>query len=94
MGAGGEGDVLRLHVEVEGPVAAIAADAARAHEEEDRGARVRSIEVGRALEPADAGGTPFYTLTPYVGCLVGCRFCYAQRRVASVRRLEGLPSIR
>jgi len=48
--------------------------------------RIREVEVDRLLEPA-AG---FYTLSPYVGCLIGCRFCYAQSRLTGLRRFAGL----
>jgi hypothetical protein len=62
--------------------AAVLADAAE---------RVREVAVERLLERALAGRRPILTLSPYVGCPIGCRFCYAQRKVAGVRRLEGLP---
>lgn len=55
--------------------------------------RVREVAVDRLLEPAGTRDHPYYTLSPYVGCLIGCRFCYAQERVAGVRRLEGLPEV-
>lgn len=58
--------------------------------QEDPGARVREVEVERLLERA-AGGR-YYTVTPYVGCLIGCRFCYAQSHVAETRALLGLPA--
>ncbi len=70
---------------------AIAGDAARARVDDDGGMRLRDVAVDRALELGGTSRAPHYTLTPYVGCLVGCRFCYAQRRVAEVRRLELLP---
>jgi DNA repair photolyase len=53
--------------------------------------RVREVRVTRLLEPAGTPGSRYYTLSPYVGCLIGCRFCYAQDRVGLVRKLEGLP---
>lgn len=49
--------------------------------------KLREVEVEHLLE--DAGG--FYTLSPYVGCLIGCRFCYAQSRLDGARRFAGLP---
>jgi len=53
--------------------------------------RIRRVEGGPLLEPAMDAGRAFYTLSPYVGCLIGCRFCYAQDRVSVARRLRGLP---
>lgn len=67
------------------------AAAARAHE--DAGARVREVSVKRALVEAGGVNTRHHTLTPYVGCLVGCRFCYAQGRVLESRRLAALPDV-
>ncbi|MEM9193495.1 MAG: radical SAM protein [Myxococcota bacterium] len=61
--------------------------------EGEPGARIRPVRVRRVLEPAHEGFTPFYTLSPYVGCLIGCRFCYAQRNVGAVRRLLSLPEL-
>lgn len=64
-----------------------------AHESElarsdESGARIREVRVARALEIAGSDRERFYALSPYVGCLIGCRFCYAQSAVANVRRLE------
>lgn len=67
-------------------LAAIAADADR------DAAKIREVRVTRLLELAGAPDARFYTLSPYVGCLIGCRFCYAQSRLASVRRLVGAPA--
>jgi DNA repair photolyase len=53
-------------------------------------ARIREVLVERLLEPAGTPGSRFYMLSPYVGCLIGCRFCYAQSRVGLVRELQGL----
>lgn len=73
----------------EGAVLAAVADAARAERAATNGGdRVREVRVEKLLEAGGSGATSSYTLSPYVGCLVGCRFCYAQGRVASVRRLE------
>jgi DNA repair photolyase len=55
------------------------------------GPRIREVSVERVLEPAGDPSAPFDTLSPYVGCLVGCRFCYAQSRLAPLRRLLRLP---
>lgn len=64
---------------------------ARMAEESGRGEgpRVREVEVDQLLEPAEG----FDTLSPYVGCLIGCRFCYAQSRLATTRRLLGLADV-
>jgi DNA repair photolyase len=59
--------------------------------EPDDGPRIREVTVERLLEPAGDAAAPFDTLSPYVGCLVGCRFCYAQSRLSPLRRLLGLP---
>ena len=53
--------------------------------------RVRDVVVARLLEPAGEGARRFHTLSPYVGCLIGCRFCYAQSHVAMGRRFARLP---
>lgn len=65
----------------------------RAEAAAPRAPRIREVVVDRLLEPAGSRALPYYTLSPYVGCLIGCRFCYAQERVAGVRRLEGLPDV-
>ncbi len=71
----------------------IAADAAHARSADEGATRVRAVEVDRILEPAGFDGQRYHTLSPYVGCLVGCRFCYAQSKTAIVRRLERLPEV-
>jgi DNA repair photolyase len=53
--------------------------------------RVRAVAVDRLLEPGGTAAVPFYTCSPYVGCLIGCRFCYAQSRLGEVRALLGRP---
>jgi DNA repair photolyase len=47
--------------------------------------RVREVRGGTALH--DAGG--HYGLSPYRGCAIGCRFCYAQSRLQPLRTLLG-----
>ncbi|UJR84402.1 SPL family radical SAM protein [Sandaracinus amylolyticus] len=74
-------------------IASIARDAAAARESRDGSTRVREVHVSSLLESAEWHGTRYYTVSPYVGCLIGCRFCYAQTRVGMVRRLEGLPEV-
>jgi DNA repair photolyase len=54
---------------------------------------VRATRVDSLLCPAEADGVRFYTVNPYVGCLIGCGFCYAQTRVALVRRLMAIPEL-
>jgi DNA repair photolyase len=56
-------------------------------------ARIREVEVARVLELAGTPAARFYTLSPYVGCLIGCRFCYAQARLAAARRFAGLAEV-
>jgi hypothetical protein len=63
----------------EGPV--LDALAAAIDDEAATGPRIREVTVDRLLEPAGDPSAPFHTLSPYVGCLVGCRFCYAQSRL-------------
>ena len=56
-----------------------------------REARIREVEVTSLLELAGpTAAESFYTLSPYVGCTIGCRFCYAQANVGALRRLLGL----
>jgi len=55
--------------------------------------RIREVEGTRLLELAGVPGQRFYTLSPYLGCLIGCRFCYAQSRLDPMRTLLRLPQI-
>lgn len=57
-------------------------------EASDRKLAVRELRVDRGLVAEDGGG---YYLNPYVGCMLGCRFCYAMHRADFSRALEGLP---
>lgn len=68
-------------------------DAAAARLTNEGATRIREVRVERLLERAGAGRNSFYTLSPYVGCLIGCRFCYAQTRLAGARRLSRLPEV-
>lgn len=52
-------------------------------------ARVRELDVDSLLELAGPADDSFYTLSPYVGCVIGCKFCYAQQNVGALRRLLG-----
>jgi DNA repair photolyase len=49
---------------------------------------VREIEVARVLVEEAPG---HYYLNPYVGCLIGCAFCYVAERADLSRSLEGQP---
>ncbi|NUQ76992.1 MAG: radical SAM protein [Polyangiaceae bacterium] len=62
-------------------LAALEAETARS----SGSARLREVRVTKLLEPDGAGF--YYSLSPYVGCLIGCRFCYAEERIAGARRL-------
>lgn len=55
--------------------------------------RVREVRIDQLLERAGWGRERFYTLSPYVGCVIGCRFCYAQSNLAPLRRWAGLPEV-
>jgi len=55
--------------------------------------RIREVRGGPLLELAGPSHQRYLTVSPYVGCLIGCRFCYAQDRLADRRRLEGLPQV-
>lgn len=73
---------------------ALAADAGADRVATEGTARVREVRGGPLLVLAGSAAQRFYTLSPYVGCLIGCRFCYAQSRVAVGRALSGLPELR
>jgi DNA repair photolyase len=65
----------------------------RLRAEDPSAERIREVRGVRILE---RGGTPtarYWTLSPYVGCLIGCRFCYAPSRLDPIRRLAGLPPV-
>lgn len=55
-----------------------------------RPAMVREIEVERILIPEGKG---HYFLNPYVGCMIGCAFCYVAERADLSRELAGLPAL-
>ncbi len=55
--------------------------------------RIRHVEAEQLLEPMGGGDQRFYGLSPYVGCLIGCRFCYAPSRLDPLRRLLGIAAI-
>lgn len=52
--------------------------------------QVREIQVQRMLV---AEGPNAYYLNPYVGCLIGCPYCYASHRGDLSRSLQGLPAL-
>jgi DNA repair photolyase len=81
----------RAEAREEEALAALAKDAAEALSAIEGSARIREVSVDRLLEPTGTAARRYYTLSPYVGCLIGCRFCYAQQRIADVRRLWALP---
>lgn len=51
---------------------------------------LREVRVERMLIPEGQGQ---YYLNPYVGCMIGCPFCYVQERADFSRHLEGLPQV-
>lgn len=53
-------------------------------------AEVREIASERVLVPE--GGGQYY-LNPYVGCMIGCPFCYVAERADLSRELAGLPGL-
>ncbi|MBV1862211.1 MAG: radical SAM protein, partial [Nannocystaceae bacterium] len=55
--------------------------------------RVREVQTRRMLEFRALGPQSHYTLSPYVGCTIGCRYCYAQTRLSPARALMGLPLV-
>ncbi len=71
----------------------VLAELARDAAEDASSSRIRLVRVAHLLEEASDGPLRFHTLTPYVGCIIGCRFCYAQSHVAFARRFEGRPAV-
>jgi DNA repair photolyase len=67
--------------------------AARAVEAPAAASRVREVRVESVLETAGHGAERFFKLSPYAGCLIGCRYCYAQTPMSVLRRLEMLPEV-
>lgn len=55
-----------------------------------RRSMVRLVEVERVLMPE---GNGHYYLNPYVGCTLGCEFCYVAERADFSRALEALPAV-
>jgi DNA repair photolyase len=51
---------------------------------------IRQILVDRVLMPEGRGQ---YYINPYVGCMIGCDFCYVMDRADWSRELEGLPAL-
>jgi len=55
-----------------------------------RSSEVREVRVDRVLVPEGRG---HYYVNPYVGCMIGCDFCYAAHRSELSRGLGGLPEL-
>jgi len=51
---------------------------------------IREVEVEHLL--MSESHTQYY-INPYVGCMIGCEFCYVDQRADFSRKLEGLPKI-
>lgn len=51
---------------------------------------LREVRVEQLL--VDEGRGHYY-LNPYVGCMIGCPYCYVQERADFSRQLEGLPRV-
>lgn len=71
----------------------LAADAQTAVQLGEGATRIRELRSTRILELAGVPGERLYTLSPYLGCLIGCRFCYAQSRLDPQRSLLRLPQV-
>ena len=70
---------------------------ARLRENEGRlegSTRIREVRDNRLLQRAGDLQHRYWTLSPYVGCLIGCQFCYAPSRLDPLRRLLGLPEVK
>ncbi len=72
--------------------ARVLADVEIERRDED-GARIRHVDVDAMLEHQGRPGQTYFTLSPYVGCTIGCRFCYAASRVDPMRAVLGLPEL-
>lgn len=55
-----------------------------------RRALARQIAAPRVLIPEGPG---HYYINPYVGCTIGCEWCYVAERADFSRELEGLPKL-
>lgn len=55
--------------------------------------RIREVTGDRLLERAGSLTERYWTLSPYVGCLIGCKFCYAPSRLDPMRKLAGLAPV-
>jgi DNA repair photolyase len=56
--------------------------------------RIRETRGDRLLQRAGDLAQRYWTLSPYVGCLIGCQFCYAPSRLDPLRRLGGLSDVK
>jgi DNA repair photolyase len=74
-------------------LAAIEREATALDEASRAGRRLREVQVDTALEPALDSPSEFFTITPYVGCVIGCRFCYAQAPIGHMRSLARAPVV-
>ncbi len=51
--------------------------------------RIRELTNDDDALVAVDGPLPYYALNPYIGCTIGCRFCYAQSRLQPLRLRTG-----
>ena len=86
IGAGGRG----LLAWVERGVRAREAALPTSRPEAERKAMLREIVIDRLLTAEQPGQ---YYINPYVGCTIGCRFCYVGGKADLSRQIEGLPEL-
>ncbi len=91
-GSGRDGPLRDVGQLVDAVVRVVRANEAELRFDDAGSARsaVREIEVDRGLVREREGA---YYANPYVGCMLGCAFCYAQGRADFSRALDGRASV-